>query len=441
MEFGPGIRRSSGHIYTSALPFSPPCCLKRQYGHILLSDYVSHGLPTCWNPNYCTIELPNTVASIAYSPDGSKIAVGTEKGNVLVFNSVTGAEIVAFQESQKSVDSVVFAPDGTRLAFPARQRAMIYDVTTGTLLVTLDGHTSSITFAGFASDGTKVVTGSDDSTLRVWDSQNGRVISCRSSAWVWGSGHPSSVALSPDTATIARAIRGAIEIWDWNSNHPLRILAPASSDSLSTVQFLCGNVQLVQTYHYKLVEIWDYQVGALLKSIEVIAEIFISPFGYQMAECEVLSGEVKIWDTETWSVVGVLIEGDLPKMAGSVFSQASLAFSPNGCMLAYAPCESHIGVWRLDRSCRRTTGSVDPLHDTQLIPDAVAVSANGSQVVCSVETPKNRESRESLIPILKVWDLALASSPKIQICDQLFTFLTWSPDGRLFMSLDSFPGE
>ncbi|KIO31421.1 hypothetical protein M407DRAFT_60128, partial [Tulasnella calospora MUT 4182] len=115
------------------------------------------------------------VRCITYSSDGSLIGAGTEGGEVCVFNSSTGAEIVTFKESADKVNSVAFAPDGGRIAAASRNKAMVWDVTTGACLATFEGHTGEINTIAFASDGIKAITGSWDCTLGVWDSRNGHL--------------------------------------------------------------------------------------------------------------------------------------------------------------------------------------------------------------------------------------------------------------------------
>lgn len=140
MEFGRAIRQGSGHIYTSILPFSPSCRLKERYGHAIPSDYVLRGPPACWSSTHCTIDLPAIVESITYSHDGNLIAVATEGGGIYVFNSFTGTEVISFTKSDEKVVSMAFSPDGCRLASTAWKKAVIWDVTTGAQLVTLEGH-------------------------------------------------------------------------------------------------------------------------------------------------------------------------------------------------------------------------------------------------------------------------------------------------------------
>lgn len=446
MQFAPGIRRSSGHIYTSALPFSPPCRLKQQYDSVSHSNYLTHGVPTSWDPNYCTIDLPDIVQSVSYSSDGSRIAARTQSG-IHIFNSLTGAEIKSL-EAPKDLSSVVFSPDGSRMVVAAAEEATVWDVATGTPLVNLTGHTRLIQSVAFASDGTKFITGSCDDTLRVWNSYNGLLISSRFRGGVrcekWGyEQEPAGncithfVTLSPDTINFARGIPYGVEIWDWHNNYPLRRLRDFSSDPCLKVRFLHGNVQLItQPRCNNTLKIWNYQTGTSLKSINIDGEIFVSPFGPQLAQQCLTSGELLIWSTETWTEIKVLTRGKAHPR-----STFPLAFSPDGRRLAFSPGKNCLQVWEFTGGSL-TPGSTDHLLDNEIAPGSLAVSADGSVIACCICIPTDIRTWSDVRTIFKVWDKVNGSSPKLSTCKgEELQLLTCSPDGRLLASYRAVSGK
>ena len=66
----------------------------------------------------------------------------------------------------------------------------------GRLLNTLEGHTSSVSSVAITPDGTKIVSGSYDKTIKVWDiaSAGGRLLNTLEGH----TGSVSSVAITPD---------------------------------------------------------------------------------------------------------------------------------------------------------------------------------------------------------------------------------------------------
>jgi WD40 repeat protein len=49
----------------------------------------------------------------------------------------------------------------------------VWDAKTGAEVLTLKGHTHSVSAASFSADGTRIVTGSGDQTAKVWDAKTG----------------------------------------------------------------------------------------------------------------------------------------------------------------------------------------------------------------------------------------------------------------------------
>ncbi|WP_407885597.1 WD40 repeat domain-containing protein, partial [Scytonema sp. NUACC26] len=80
------------------------------------------------------------------------------------------------------VSSVVFSPDGERLATASDDKtARVWDAKTGKPLQTLTGHESSVSSVVFSPDGERLATASDDKTARVWqvgDIEDMLAISC-----------------------------------------------------------------------------------------------------------------------------------------------------------------------------------------------------------------------------------------------------------------------
>ena len=79
-----------------------------------------------------------------------------------------------------AVDSVVFSPDGTRLASHSRrdrdETVRVWDAVRGKLLHVLEGHTKLVQSVVFSRDGTTLVSSSWDQTVRVWDVETGKTV-------------------------------------------------------------------------------------------------------------------------------------------------------------------------------------------------------------------------------------------------------------------------
>ena len=65
----------------------------------------------------------------------------------------------------------IISPDGARIVSGSFDETVrVWDSATGECTATLEGHTGWVMSVAFSPDGTGIMSGSRDETLRVWDS-------------------------------------------------------------------------------------------------------------------------------------------------------------------------------------------------------------------------------------------------------------------------------
>jgi len=73
------------------------------------------------------------------------------------------------------VMSVAFSPDGKRVVSGSWDDTIkIWDTETGQEITTLKGHSREVTSVAFSPDGKQIVSGSEDKTLKIWDTETGQ---------------------------------------------------------------------------------------------------------------------------------------------------------------------------------------------------------------------------------------------------------------------------
>ena len=113
-----------------------------------------------------------SVWSVMFSPDGSRIASGAWDNTVRIWDTSTGEELMKLEGHAYYVHCIAFDPSGRRLASGSWDGTVrIWDVATGDHLLTLRGHDGTIMCLAFSPDGTQLVTGADDEKLLLWDSR------------------------------------------------------------------------------------------------------------------------------------------------------------------------------------------------------------------------------------------------------------------------------
>jgi len=89
---------------------------------------------------------------------------------VRIWDALTGAELKVLIGHTESVRSVAFSSDGTRIVSGSSNMSVrVWDASTGAELKVLHGHTKIVSSVSFSSDDMHIVSGSHDNSVRVWD--------------------------------------------------------------------------------------------------------------------------------------------------------------------------------------------------------------------------------------------------------------------------------
>ena len=145
------------------------------------------------------------VSSVAFSPDGSRIASGSDdrtRAAVGRRHRPRHRRRSRMTRPHERVNSVAFSPDGKRIASGSDDKTVrLWDAATGQPIgAPLTGHTDSVSSVAFSPDGTRIASGSDDKTVRLWDAATGQPVG---DPLTGHTGAVYSVAFSPDGTRIA----------------------------------------------------------------------------------------------------------------------------------------------------------------------------------------------------------------------------------------------
>ncbi|HWX22187.1 MAG TPA: protein kinase [Candidatus Binatia bacterium] len=106
---------------------------------------------------------------LALSPDGRRLAVADAKTGVTLRDVNTG-QLLRTLPTDNSVWSLEFSPDGSRLATAGwSSEALVWNLATQRPPEKLQGHYLTVWSAGFSPDGATIVTTGTDQTIRLWD--------------------------------------------------------------------------------------------------------------------------------------------------------------------------------------------------------------------------------------------------------------------------------
>lgn len=279
------------------------------------------------------------VQSVAFSPDGTQLASGSEDGTARIWDVATGAEVLSM-EHPDYVRSVAFSPDGSLIVTGADDGVVrLWDAATGDSVAELSGHTDYVRGVAFSPDGYLIASGSDDGTVRLWAFNDG----WQEQAVLSGhTDYVQSVAFSPDGAQLASGSDdGTARIWDVATG--AEVLVMEHPDYVRSVAFSPDGSQIVTGSDDGIVRVWDAATGDLDAELtghtDYVRGVAISPDGRWIA-----SGSddrtVRLWAFDDGWQEQAVFEGHNDWVR-------TVAFSPDSALLASGADDGSIILWNV----------------------------------------------------------------------------------------------
>ncbi|HSR99178.1 MAG TPA: WD40 repeat domain-containing protein, partial [Kofleriaceae bacterium] len=233
----------------------------------------------------------SSVTSVAFSPDGLRLASSSKDGTCRLWDASTGQPL-ALIPSIEAIEWVAFSRDGGRIAVGGAAGASVWDSRNDARRVVLDVG-ESVTSVALRRDGAEVVACGDHGAVRAWSTRDGTPLA------VIASSAACIAAVTPDgTTVITGGADGRAQVWDAASARPLRELAPAGAPQILTVAMGPEGRRVVTGHEDNDARIWDIASGQLLATLtghrQAIFATAWSPDGTRVATCST-DGTAMIW--------------------------------------------------------------------------------------------------------------------------------------------------
>ncbi|MCL5991444.1 MAG: choice-of-anchor D domain-containing protein [Bacteroidetes bacterium] len=282
------------------------------------------------------------VSSVAFSPDGTKLASGSNDETVKLWDIITGDQVKSLTGHTDVIRCVAYSPDNTMFASASEyydKTIKLWDVNSGSEIKTLIGHTETIYSIAFSPNSTFLASGSEDRTIKLWNLTTGDVIKSFSGQ----AEGITSIAYSPDgTKLVSGSFDHTIKIWDINSGNLINTFL-GHLVVVGSVIFSADGKLLASCSGDSTIKIWDFNSGTIIKTLTGKnfrpSSIAFNPNGSKLASGN-SDSTIKIWDLNSGTIIKTL--------TGHTGRIRTVAFSPDGLFLASGSNDSTIKIWAMD---------------------------------------------------------------------------------------------
>ena len=277
----------------------------------------------------------NFVDCIAFSRDNKHLASAGEDSKTIIWDLSTGRELRTLDAGGMAKSSVAFSPDGKTLAIGSWNNITLWDVSTWSLLFTFLEPSNLVTALTFTPDNKLIVSGDRSGKINVWNVSDGKLINSFKAFALNVTG------LAVDTSgtiVVAGGWGDSLTAWNIQSGNMIYSV-PAHHNGITGIA-LSPDGKTIATagiYQYSEPRLWNVYTGKIIRKFDrenSRGHVVFSKDGRFLFDGGE-QGEIDVWNIATGRVIQSL------NCRGSV---KSIALSPDGRKIAVASSK-YVTMW------------------------------------------------------------------------------------------------
>jgi WD40 repeat protein len=284
--------------------------------------------------------------------------------------------VITLHGHSSSVNSVAFSPDGSRIVSGSFDNTLkVWDAESGKETLIFDGHAENVTSVAFSPDGKWIASSSFDNTVNVWNVKSGQL-----ARKLEEHSYPvSSVSFSPDGKWIVSgSYDNTLKVWDAETGQEMLTLK-GHADNVMSGSFSPNGKWIVSGSWDRTMKLWDAKTGREMLTLhghsDNVRSVSFSPDGKW-----IVSGSwdrmLKVWDTESGQ--------ETLTLKGHSNNVTSVSFSPDGKQIVSGSWDNMVKIWSAETGQELYTlpGHSSPVYSVAFSPDGKRiVSGSGDGTV------------------------------------------------------------
>lgn len=281
----------------------------------------------------------DAVLAVSFAPDGNHLASGGKDGVVIYWDATNGQIVHRFTQHPQEVRAVAFSPTHDFIATASGLTIRLYDVR-GKEVRRFSGHTGLVKCLAFSRDGKRLVSGSDDKSIRVWDASSGREV-------------------------LRLGRHGA---------------------GINALEFVADTNHIVSASKDQTVRVWDLRSGLETHCFEAgagaVLDVAVSADGKRIASGH-FDTSIRLWDLEA--------DRELGQLTGHKQMVSALAFTPRVGQLVSSGQDHTLRLWNLavlaETACAISHKA--GINALSISPDGLRIVTAGADKMLVISTLPN----------------------------------------------------
>src|SRR6266550_3668395 len=314
--------------------------------------------------------------AVTFSSDGLLVLTANQ-----LRRASDGQLVQTFNNRRSGIISVALSPDGQFAAIGTQSNLLnlnFFRIADGTRIVPTNAHNNGTTTVKFSPDSQFLASGGRDGTVKLWHVPDMTLIN----TFLGGPGYNArvfAVVFSPDGKFLAAGGQAGAQIINLSDGSVQRLAGSGTVEALAISPDGLTLAGGFFTFPYEI-NFWRFSDGTLLKTIEAnnqpINALAFQPDGQVIASGggdDQYSGIVRFFRVSDSTELGFFPQD--PNNGSSYVT--SIAYSPDGQLVAYARADQLTVVTRNPFFCRPEMSSTDETFPAEGGSDMVKVSACG----------------------------------------------------------------